>query len=204
MSFYLPNLPYAADALEPFMSARTIELHHDKHHRAYVTKLVELTADTPLADMPLEDVVKEAFGKSDKASIFNNAAQHWNHSFFWTCMEPGSGPIPDVLHRTLCQSFGDVETFKQKFIFEGLTQFGSGWVWLVGDHQRVEILKTSNANNPLVLGKRPLLVCDVWEHAYYIDYENRRAEYLKQFIEGVVNWQAVSQRLISPPQLIHQ
>lgn len=197
MSFSLPALPYALDALEPHMSSATLELHHGKHHRAYVSKLVELTKDTPFAEMSVETLIKTTHGKREKSALFNNAAQHWNHSFFWTCMKPGSSSLPEGLRSRLTRSFGGLEGFKQSFLDEGLAQFGSGWVWLVDAGQdRLEIVKTSNADNPMVLGKRPLLVCDVWEHAYYVDYQNRRAEYLKYFLDRLVDWEAVAERLL--------
>lgn len=195
MSFSLPDLPYAVDALEPLMSSDTLKLHHGKHHRAYVSKLVELTKDTPFEEETLEDVICETYGKKDKAAIFNNAAQHWNHSFFWLCMKPGSHAIPEILRSRLSHSFGDPDNFKRKFVNEGLAQFGSGWVWLVEGRNGLEILKTSNADNPLVLDKQPLLVCDVWEHAYYVDYQNRRADYLKYFVDRLVDWESVAKRL---------
>lgn len=195
MPFALPELPFAINALEPYMSAQTLELHHGKHHRAYATKLVDLTKGTPLAELSLEDVIRKAHGDAKATAIFNNAAQHLNHSFFWECIKPGGSAVPEKLRAALSASFGDFDSFKRKFIDEGLAQFGSGWVWLVDNNGKLEIVKTSNAETPLVHGKRPLLVCDVWEHAYYVDYQNRRGDFLTAFVEHLADWAAVEQRL---------
>ena len=196
MAFELPPLPYSHDALEPFMSAQTLNLHHGKHHQAYVTALNNLVKDTPLASMSLEEVVKASYGDASKQTIFNNAGQHWNHILFWQCMRKnGGGAIPGELEKRIKSDFGSVEQFKEAFTQAGLTQFGSGWAWLVEDGGKLKVAKTPNGENPLVHGQKPLLGCDVWEHSYYLDYQNRRADYLKAFLDSLVDWEFVAQRL---------
>lgn len=195
MTFPLPDLPYAADALQPHMSSTTLELHHGKHHRGYAAKLDELTKDTPFAEMTLEQVVRKSHGDAKATAVFNNAAQHLNHSFFWTCMTPGGSAAPESLKTALAKAFGSFDEFKQKFIDAGLGQFGSGWVWLVENDGKLEIVKTGNAETPVSEGLKPLIVCDVWEHAYYVDYQNRRADYLKVFVDELADWEAVATRL---------
>lgn len=192
MAFELAPLPYASNALEPFLSAKTLELHYGKHHRGYVTKLNELTAGTPFAEMSLEEVIRSSHTTSGTQQIFNNAAQHWNHTRFWQSMKPGGGGrVPAALERRLVAQFGSLATFKAEFIAQGLAQFGSGWVWLVEMSGCLSIQKTPNAVTPIITGETPLLVCDVWEHAYYVDYENRRAEFIKAFLDHLVDWDAV-------------
>ena len=197
MAFELPPLPYAREALQPYMSAETLEYHHSKHHQAYVTKLNELVAGTDLEGKDLETVVKASFGKPDKQAVFNNAGQHWNHLLFWQWMKPqGGGSIPGELERRLVSDFGSVNAFKKAFSDAGVAQFGSGWAWLVEDTDgRLKVTKTPNAENPLAHGQKALLGCDVWEHSYYIDYRNRRADYLKAFLDNLVNWEFVAQRM---------
>jgi len=191
MPFTLPPLPYPINALEPYMSARTLGLHHGKHHRSYVDKLNELVAGTGFETRSLEEVVRVSHTTADTEAIFNNAAQHWNHSKFWLSIKPkGGGAVPGVLERRLIADFGSVSAFKSEFVNRGLSQFGSGWVWLVETAGRLKVLRTSNAVTPILAGQKPLLVCDVWEHAYYVDYENRRGEFLKAFIEHLVDWNA--------------
>ena len=184
MAFELPDLPFAMSALKPYISQETLEYHHDKHHAAYVNKLNDSIKDSPYADMPLEQIMKESDG-----AIFNNAAQHWNHSFYWNSLSPlGGGEPKDTLKDALTQAFGSVDEFKQQFTQAALGQFGSGWAWLVKDESgKLSIVTTGNAENPITDGLTPLLTCDVWEHAYYIDTRNSRPEYLKNFWE-VVNW----------------
>jgi superoxide dismutase, Fe-Mn family len=190
--FELPPLPYAPNALEPYTSAKTIALHYGKHHRAYVTKLNELIAGTPFETMSLEAVIRTSQGMSDAQAIFNNAAQHWNHSKFWNSMRPaGPRKMPAALERRLVAQFGSVDAFKSEFVAQGLSQFGSGWVWLVEKDDSLHVQRTSNAMTPLIGGGMPLLVCDVWEHAYYVDYENRRADFLKAFVDHLADWDAV-------------
>jgi len=186
----LPDLPYAPDALAPRMSKKTLELHHGKHHAAYVAKLNKLIKGTQFADMPLEDIVKRASGE-----IFDNAAQCWNHTFFWLGLSPkkGTRPSPE-LNKALLGRFDSLPDFKKQFSETAINTFGSGWAWLASDGSGgVEVLSTHNAANPMTDGKVPLLTCDVWEHAYYVDYENRRPDYLAAFWE-LVDWEHISER----------
>ncbi|MEI6986756.1 MAG: superoxide dismutase [Rhodospirillaceae bacterium] len=196
MAFELPPLPYAVDDLEPYMSSQTLHLHHGKHHQTYVTNLNNLTRDTPQATISLEDLVKATAGKPEQQGIFNNAGQVYNHNFFWRCMKRcGGGALPAALENKIVEDFGSFEKFKEAFIQAGLTQFGSGWAWLVLDGGKLAVTKTGNADTPLAHGKTPLLVADVWEHAYYVDFQNRRADYLKVFFESLVDWEGVAARL---------
>jgi Fe-Mn family superoxide dismutase len=200
MPFALPSLPYRADALEPFMSARTLNLHHGKHHQSYVTKLNELTGGTAFAKLPLEEVVRSSHSTAATEAIFNNAAQHWNHCAFWLSMKPGGGgKVPASLERRLIAQFGSVDAFKSEFVAKGLAQFGAGWVWLVETAGVLRIEKSPNAITPIITGDIPLLACDLWEHAYYVDYENRRADFLQAFLNHLVDWDtATSGRLMRP------
>ena len=196
MSFELPSLPYANDALAPYMSAETLDFHHGKHHQTYVTNLNNLLKDHELQSSSLEDIVVKASKDASVAGIFNNAGQHWNHILFWQCMKPnGGGSIPSELEGRLNSDFGSVEQFKEAFIQAGTTQFGSGWAWLAIDNGKLVVTKSPNASNPLVDGMKPILGCDVWEHSYYIDYRNRRPDYLKAFLDSLVNWEFVASQL---------
>jgi superoxide dismutase, Fe-Mn family len=195
VAFSLPDLPYEVDALAPNMSAKTLALHHGKHHRAYVTKLNELIAGKPFESMSLINIIRTSHGSRDTQAIFNNAGQHWNHSMFWLSMTPGGSAVPANLQRRIVANFGSLQGFKSEFLAQGVAQFGSGWVWLVEIHGDLKILKTPNAVSPLTNHCKALLVCDVWEHAYYVDYENRRAEYLDSFLEHLVDWPTVANRL---------
>ncbi len=185
MPFQLPDLPYAKDALAPHISAETLEYHHGKHHKAYVTKLNELVPNTEFEKMSLEDIIK----KAPPGPIFNNGAQVWNHTFYWHSMQPKSGGKPSGdLAAAIDKYFGSLEKFQEKMTEAGLTQFGSGWAWLVKNAKgELEVVKTPNAENPLRDGKTPLLTCDVWEHAYYIDTRNDRGKYINNFWQ-VANW----------------
>lgn len=191
MSIELPKLPYALDALAPHISAETLQYHYGKHHKAYVDKLNHLIPGTQFEKMSLEEIIL----KSDGA-IFNNAAQVWNHTFYWHSMSPVGGGEPDnALAEKIDHAFGSVAKFKELFTNAAITRFGSGWAWLVADKKgKLEILSTSNADNPMTEGKTPLLTCDVWEHAYYIDTRNDRPKYMNHFWE-VVNWSFVSDNL---------
>jgi len=192
MSFTLPDLPYAHDALQPYLSKETLEYHHDKHHNAYVNTGNDLLKGSGLEDKPLEDIIKESFGKN--APLFNNAAQHYNHSEYWKSMKPnGGGAIPGNLEKALIESFGSVDKAKADLIAAGQTQFGSGWAWLSVKDGKLVISKTPNAESPLVHGETPILTLDVWEHGYYIDFRNRRPDYLKTFVENLVNWDYVAE-----------
>jgi len=196
MAIELPPLPYAQDALAPYLSARTLELHHGKHHQTYVTNLNNLVKDTPLAAKTLEEVIKDVAGDPSRQGIFNNAAQVWNHTFFWQGMKPGGGgAIPGALEAKIKADFGSVEAFKEAFTQAGLTQFGSGWAWLILDDGKLKVTKTGNADSPLAHGQNALLTADVWEHAYYVDYQNRRGDFLKAFLENLVNWEFAADRL---------
>ena len=188
MAFILPDLPYAYDALGPYMSAETLEFHHDKHHNAYVTAGNGMIDGTPYADMSLEDVVVKSHG--DNAGLFNQAGQHYNHIHFWNWMKPnGGGAIPGNLEAKIIADLGSVEAFRDGFIKAGMTQFGSGWCWLALKDGKLEIMKTPNGENPLIHGATPVLGCDVWEHSYYIDYRNARPKYLEAFVDNLVNWE---------------
>jgi superoxide dismutase, Fe-Mn family len=194
MAFELPALPFAAEALESaHMSAQTFSFHHDKHHAAYVTNLNNLVKDTELADKSLEEVITISFKDPTKAGIFNNAAQVWNHTFFWHSLKPGGGGTPPgALLDKIVADFGSVDKFKEAFKAAATTQFGSGWAWLVLDNGTLKVTKTANAENPLVHGQTALLTLDVWEHAYYLDFQNRRPDYIQNFLDHLVNWDFVA------------
>ena len=193
MAITLPDLPYAKNALEPHISARTLEFHHDKHHKAYVDNANKLLEGTDLAQLDLEAIIKKVAGDPSKAGIFNNAAQVWNHSFYWKCMKPGGGGTPTgAIAQKINADLGSYEKFVEEFKNAGATQFGSGWAWLVLDGGGLKITKTPNAENPMVQGMRPLLVVDVWEHAYYLDYQNRRPDYLTTFVDKLIFWDFVN------------
>ncbi|MBD2776096.1 superoxide dismutase [Iningainema tapete] len=195
MAFELPPLPYDYKDLEPHISAKTLEFHHDKHHAGYVTNLNNLTKDTPLADKSLEEVIKETANDSSKAGIFNNAAQVWNHTFYWNGMKKNGGGSPSgELAEKINSSFGSFDEFKKQFKDAGATQFGSGYAWLVLEQGELKVVKTPNAANPMTSGQTPLVTADVWEHAYYLDYQNRRPDYLQTFLDSLVNWDFVAQQ----------
>jgi Fe-Mn family superoxide dismutase len=196
MAFELPDLPYDYEALAPYMSAKTLHLHHDKHHQAYVTNLNNLIEGTEFAGKTLEEVVTGSYGDAAKQGIFNNAGQHWNHNLFWRIMKKGGGGNPGgELAKRIDDAFGSFEAFKEQFKTAGVTQFGSGWAWLALGGDQLKVVKTPNGENPLVHGMRPILGVDVWEHAYYVDYENRRPEYLAAFLNQMVNWEEVEAEL---------
>ena len=187
----LPELPYAKDALEPHISAETLEYHHGKHHNTYVTNLNNLIPGTEFEDMALEDIIKKSSG-----GVFNNAAQVWNHTFYWNCLSPNGGGAPSgELAAGIDAAFGSFDAFKEAFSKSAATNFGSGWTWLVKDGSgKLEIVNTSNAANPMTDGKTPILTCDVWEHAYYIDYRNARPKYVEAFW-NLVNWDFAASNL---------
>lgn len=197
MAFTQAPLPYEKDALESYgMKAETFDYHYGKHHAAYVTNLNNLTQGTEFETMSLEDVIRKSFGDASKVGIFNNAAQVWNHSFFWNCMKPGGGGAPTgELAAKIDSAFGSFDKFKEEFSNAAATQFGSGWAWLVEEAGTLKITKTPNAENPLVHGQKPLLTLDVWEHAYYIDFRNARPAFIKNFLDNLVNWDFVAQNL---------
>jgi len=192
MSFELPDLPYAYDALAPYMSAETLEFHHDKHHQAYVTNGNKLLEGSGLEGKSLEDIVRESHGKN--AGLFNNAAQHYNHNHFWKWMKAnGGGAIPGEMEAKINSDLGSVAEFREAFLNAGATQFGSGWAWLVLNNGKLEVTKTPNGENPLIHGQTPLLGCDVWEHSYYIDYRNARPKYMEAFFDSMINWEYVAE-----------
>ena len=190
MTFSLPELPYAKDALAPHITEETLNFHHGKHHNAYVGKLNELVENTEFANQSLEEIMQATAGKADKAAIFNNAAQIWNHTFYWHSMKAAGGGQPSgTLAEAIARDFGSYDKFRAEFHTAGMTQFGSGWAWLVLDGDTLKIVKTPNAECPLTDGKTPILTADVWEHAYYIDFQNRRPDYLNTFLDSLVNWE---------------
>jgi len=193
--FTLPPLPWSEDALAPVVSAKTIGLHYGKHHRTYVNKLNELVAGTPMADMPLERVILEtAGGKNQK--VFNNAAQTCNHTFFWNCLRPlGGGKPGSQIAQRIDSDLGGFDAFKKNFAETAVNTFGSGWAWLAMKDGKLEIMSTSNAENPLTKGATPLLTIDVWEHAYYVDYENRRPEFVGAVIDKLLNWEFAEKQM---------
>ncbi len=194
--FTLPPLPYPENALSPAISANTIGFHYGKHHQGYVNKLNELVAGTPLADQSLEAVVKASAGKVDQTAIFNNAAQVWNHTFYWNSLRPKGGGKPSgVLAELIAKSFGDYDKFKAEFAKAATGQFGSGWAWLVKDGDKLIVTKTGNADTPIAHGQQPLLTIDVWEHAYYLDYQNRRADYVAAVLDTLINWDFAARNL---------
>ena len=193
MGYELPPLPYDYTALEPSISQNTLEFHHDKHHAAYVSKYNDAVKGTELDSKPIEEVIKTIAGNPEKQGLFNNAAQAWNHSFYWQCMKPSGGGTPTgELAKKIEADFGSFEKFAAAFKAAGATQFGSGWAWLVKDGDRLKVTKTLNAENPLTSGQIPLLTMDVWEHAYYLDYQNKRPAYIDDFLGKLVNWDFVA------------
>ena len=192
----LPELPYAKDSLAPVISANTLEFHYGKHHKAYVDNLGKLIAGTDLADAELETIIKKVAGDSTKAGIFNNAAQVWNHTFYWKCLKGGGGGAPTgAVAAKIASTWGNYEKFAEELKNAGVTQFGSGWAWLVLDGGQLKITKTANADTPIAHGQKPLLTIDVWEHAYYLDYQNRRPDYLAAVIGKLINWDFVNGNL---------
>jgi len=191
MAIELPALPYAPDALVPHISKETIDFHYGKHHQTYVTKLNELIANTDKAGKSLEEIVK-----SSQGPVFNNAAQVWNHTFYWNSMKPkGGGQPTGAIANEIKESFGDYDTFRKQFVEAALTQFGSGWAWLVKEGGKLKVVKTPNAETPLTTSAKPILTIDVWEHAYYIDYRNLRPKYADTFLDQLVNWDFASKNL---------
>jgi Fe-Mn family superoxide dismutase len=192
----LPPLPYPEDALAPVISAYTIGFHYGKHHKGYVDNLNKLIAGTELADAPLEKIITATAGVADKQSLFNNAAQIWNHNFYWKSMKPGGGGKPTgELAKQIDAAFGNYDNFKKELATAATTQFGSGWAWLVAEKGALKVVKTSNADLPLIHGQTPLLTIDVWEHAYYLDYQNRRADYVNAVIDKLLNWDFATENL---------
>lgn len=195
-TYTLPPLPYAESALEPVISARTISFHYGKHHKGYVDNLNKLAAGTEFAGMPLEKVITATAGKADKSAIFNNASQAWNHTFYWNSLVPnGGGEPPAALKKMIEDSFGTIDACKKELATAATTQFGSGWAWLVLDGGKLKVVKTGNADSPLTKGMKPLLTIDVWEHAYYLDYQNRRADHINAVLDKLINWSFAADNL---------
>ena len=186
----LPPLPYATSALEPVISAETLSFHYGKHHKAYVDALNKLVTGTPFAELSLETLIVRTAGKPEHGAIFNNAAQAWNHTFYWQCLAPkGGSNVPSQLNDKIRASFGNLATLKEQFAKAAIEQFGSGWAWLVLDGSKLSIIKTGNGDDPLPKQLKPLLTIDVWEHAYYLDYQNRRSDYVHAVLDQLMNWQ---------------
>ncbi|MGV8059296.1 MAG: superoxide dismutase [Smithellaceae bacterium] len=196
MAISLPELPYDKDALSPFISANTLEFHYGKHHKTYVDNLNKLIDGTDLAKLSLEEIIKIAAKDPAKTGIFNNAAQVWNHSFYWQCLKKGKGGTPSgAIAKKIDTVWVNYEKFAEELKNAGITQFGSGWVWLVQDGKDLKIIKTANADTPLAHELKPVLTIDVWEHAYYLDYQNRRPDYLTAVIQNLINWDFVNANL---------
>jgi superoxide dismutase, Fe-Mn family len=196
MALSLPDLPFAKDALEPHISARTLEFHHGKHHKAYVDNGNKLLAGTEFENQAPEAIIKKVAGDASKAGIFNNVGQAWNHSFFWKCIKPkGGGPPAGAVAKKIESDLGGFQKFAEEFKNAGVTQFGSGWAWLVQKDGKLQVMKTANADTPVAHGITPLLVVDVWEHAYYLDYQNRRPDFIQAFIDNLINWDFVNSNL---------
>ena len=187
MAFTLPNLPFGYDALAPHMSANTLKFHHDKHHKAYVDKLNKAIERTPYAELALGEIIQRSWKKD--SGVFNNAGQHWNHSFFWQCLTPDGGGEPSGdLKRQIEKDFGGFDVFQKEFADKAAKQFGSGWAWLVLDGEKLKVISTANAELPMLHGQQALLTCDVWEHAYYLDYQNERPKFIDVFLKKLANW----------------
>jgi Fe-Mn family superoxide dismutase len=196
MAFELPPLPYPKNALEPHMSAQTFDFHYGRHHQAYVTNLNNLVKDSPMESQPLEELIKASYNDSSKTGVFNNSAQVWNHTFFWNSMKPNGGGSPTGnLAAAITRDCGGLDKLKEQFKAAAVGQFGSGWAWLVSDKGQLKIVATANAVTPLAMGQTALLTCDVWEHAYYLDYQNRRPDFVQAFLDHLVNWDFAAQNL---------
>jgi Fe-Mn family superoxide dismutase len=194
--FVLPPLPYADNGLEPVISANTIGYHYGKHHKGYVDTLNRIAAGTEYADLTLEKIIAATAGRADKSAIFNSAAQIWNHTFYWQSMKPkGGGEPPAMLKQKIEASFGSVDACKKELAGAALAQFGSGWAWLVQDGDKLKVTRTANAEVPMTSGMKPLLTIDVWEHAYYLDYQNRRADYVAAVLDKLINWEFALQNV---------
>ena len=192
----LPPLPYADNALEPIISAKTLSFHYGKHHQGYVDNLNKQILGTEFAGMPLEKIITGAAGKAEYTAIFNNAAQTWNHTFYWRSLRPkGGGAPPEALQHKIETSFGSLDACKKELATVAMAQFGSGWAWLVLNGDKHQVIKTGNADVPMTAGMKPLLVIDVWEHAYYLDYQNRRLDYVKAVLDTLIDWDFAAENL---------
>ena len=195
-SIVLPPLPWAENALEPVVSAKTISFHYGKHHKTYVDTVNKMITGTEYADMTLERLIGATAGKTDKAGIFNNAAQVWNHTFYWNSLRPkGGGEPPSMLRQKIEAAFGSVDACKKELSAAAVAQFGSGWAWLVADAGKLKVVKTADAETPITHGVKPLLTVDVWEHAYYLDYQNKRADYVNAVLDRLINWEFAEKNL---------
>lgn len=198
MAIELPALPYEADALEPYIGATTLGFHHGKHHQTYVTNTNNLIKGTDLENASLEAIIAASANNAEKVGLFNNAAQVWNHTFYWSCMKKGGGGAPTgSIAAKINEDFGSYDAFAEAFKNAGLTQFGSGWAWLVLEAGKLKITKTPNADTPMAHGQKAILTVDVWEHAYYLDYQNKRADYIDTFLKHLVNWDFANANLAS-------
>jgi Fe-Mn family superoxide dismutase len=196
MAIILPELSYPKDALAPYLSEKTLDFHYGKHHNTYVVNVNKLIEGTDLANETLENIIKKTVGDSSKSGIFNNAAQVWNHTFYWHSMKPkGGGPPNGAIADKINADFGSYDKFAEEFKNAGITQFGSGWVWLIVKNGKLEVMKTSNADTPIAHGLKPVLTMDVWEHAYYLDYQNRRADYVNAVLDKLINWDFAAKNL---------
>ena len=194
LNLALPPLPYAETALEPVISAKTLSFHYGKHHKTYVDNLNKLISGTDYSEMSLEEIIKGTAGRAERSAIFNNAAQTWNHTFYWNSLSPtGGGEPPAALKQIIVASFGSVDACKKELASAAVSQFGSGWAWLVYDGAGIKVVKTANAENPLTTDMKPLLTIDVWEHAYYLDYQNLRAAYVNAILDKLINWEFAMQ-----------
>jgi len=197
MTHILPPLPYAVDALEPYISSNTLSFHHGKHHQTYITNLNNLVPNTPFATQQLEDIIVQTSSQPEYGGIFNNAAQVWNHTFYWNCLKPKGGGQPfGEIAKLIDRDLGGYDKFKVDFKQAATTQFGSGWAWLVLDKDHLKIIKTGNADLPMIHGQKAILTCDVWEHAYYLDYQNRRADYVDIFLDHLINWDFANAQIV--------
>jgi len=193
----LPSLPYANNALDSVITANTISFHYGKHHKGYIDNLNKLVAGTKFAELTLEKIIAATAGKAGKTAIFNNAAQAWNHTFYWSSLKPkGGGEPPSALKKKIEVDFGSLDACKKELAAAATTQFGSGWAWLVLDEKKLKVVKTGNADSPLTQGMKPLLNIDVWEHAYYLDYQNRRADYVNAVLDKLINWDFAAANLL--------
>jgi len=196
MAIELPALPFEATALEPYISANTLSFHHGKHHQAYVTNTNNLIKGTDLENASLEAIIAASTNNPEKTGLFNNSAQVWNHTFYWNCMKKGGGGVPSgAIASKITEDFGSFDAFVEAFKNAGMTQFGSGWAWLVLEGGKLKVTKTANGDTPMVHGQKALLTVDVWEHAYYLDYQNKRADYIDIFLKHLVNWDFVNANL---------
>jgi Fe-Mn family superoxide dismutase len=195
MKIELPALSYGEGDLAPYISSQTVSIHYGRHHKTYVENTKKLVAGTELADASLEEIIKATAGKADKKGLFNNAAQAWNHAFYWKSIRPKGSAQPSGVLKDKVEAFGGFEKLKEQLSQAAVTQFGSGWAWLVLDGDALQVVQTANADTPLAAGRKALLTIDVWEHAYYLDYQNKRPDYVKAFVDNLLNWEFAAENL---------